>query len=120
MADHQAQSASKSLYSKLMDVGLNDAMIGRAIKQINPQRIASNPHFIKEGYLTKQSLHLNKLRQRWMVLKGKCLYSYKVKQVYEDPTEIFELKLYRTVKMVDNSPITGQFELVAIKQDRRR
>lgn len=77
-----------------------------------------NPDVLKEGYLGKESVHLKKVRKRWMVLKGTHLYSYKEMQTYEDPTEVFDLKLYRTAKMCRNGKL-GQFELISMKQERR-
>ena len=95
----------------------NDSQKTRVENKTIKQYI-ENPDVIKEGYLGKESVHLKKIRERWMVLKGKYLYSYKEIQVYEDPTETFDLKLYRTAKMCRNGK-AFQFELISIKQERR-
>ena len=106
---------------------MNDAQITKAITHIHQNQtdeheqdevFEENPDVLKEGYLGKESIHLKKVRKRWMVLKGMHLYSYKEMQNYEDPTEIFDLKMYRTAKMCRNGK-TGQFELISIKQERR-
>ncbi len=48
---------------------------------------------IMSGYLKKESVHLKRFRQRWMVLKKNgCLYSYKKKGDIQ-PTEIIDLAL---------------------------
>eukprot|EP01084_Bolivina_argentea_P127937 226228_1 len=113
---NESRSRKASLYSKLINIGLNDEDIGKAITQI---KFKENEYVIKEGYLGKESKNIKKVRQRWMVLRGKHLYSYKEMQVYESPTEIFDLQLYRTCKMVKNGKITGEFELISIKSDTR-
>ena len=64
----------------------------------------------KEGYLDKQSSFWKTYRKRWMVLQGHTLYSFKDEKDYENPTEIFDLKIYNKAEPSANGR-TGQFEL---------
>uniref|UniRef100_A0A6U3E1W6 PH domain-containing protein n=1 Tax=Lotharella globosa TaxID=91324 RepID=A0A6U3E1W6_9EUKA len=52
----------------------------------------------KEGYLEKQSRFLKTWRKRWFVLDGSMLYSFKKERVYENPTEVIDLKVFSSVK----------------------
>ena len=70
---------------------------------------------IKEGYLYKKSYHSKKYKKRWMVLKGKYLYSYKQKNIYNNETEKFNLSNYNLVKISDSINEPPQFELVSTK-----
>eukprot|EP01084_Bolivina_argentea_P009880 18440_1 len=58
-----------------------------------------NDHIFKEGYLEKKSLYLGVKRLRWMVIKGRFLYSYKEKQRYQDPTEEIDLLFFNRLKL---------------------
>ena len=64
----------------------------------------------KEGWLDKQSSFWKTYRKRWMVLQGFMLYSFKNEKEYDDPTEIFDLRIYSTAKRSEDGK-TGQFEL---------
>ena len=68
----------------------------------------SNPK--KEGYLDKQSSFWKTYRKRWMVVQGYTLYTFKEEKDYENPTEIFDLRIYNKVVPSANGR-TGQFEL---------
>jgi len=52
----------------------------------------------KEGYLEKQSRHLKRWKKRWFVLQDSTLYSFKKERVYENPTEIIDLRVFSSVK----------------------
>jgi len=52
----------------------------------------------KEGYLEKQSRHLRRWKQRWFVLQDATLYSFKQERVYDNPTEIIDLRVFSSVK----------------------
>ena len=105
-----------ALYTKLLNVGLDDAMINEAVQHIQhsklrpactpsadcnakPKRLVSNPCVIKAANLFKESKHLSKTRRRWMVLTGKFLRSYREQQDYSHPTEVFDLTLFRTARV---------------------
>merc|ERR1712154_745336 len=64
----------------------------------------------KEGYLEKQSSFWKTYRKRWMVLQGYMLYSFKEEKEYDNPTEIFDLRIYNKAKKSSDGK-TGQFEL---------
>ena len=68
----------------------------------------SNP--TKEGYLDKLSSFWKTYRKRWMVVQGYTLYTFKEEKDYENPTEIFDLRIYNKVVPSANGE-TGQFEL---------
>ena len=69
-----------------------------------------------EGWLGKRSKHLNSSKLRWMVLTNNCLYSYKNKQRYENPTEIFDLNVYDKIEQFNT-----QFYISSTKtNDERR
>eukprot|EP01084_Bolivina_argentea_P249897 418494_1 len=72
---------------------------------------------IKQGYLSKESAHLKKVRKRWMILKRDYLYSYKQT---DKPTEIFDLSIYDSVKILDIDYGKYRFELVSTKKQYRR
>eukprot|EP01083_Nonionella_stella_P150981 481877_1 len=74
---------------------------------------------IKEGYLQKESLYLNTPRQRWMVLKGHTLYSYKKMQTYDKPTEIIDLLNFDAV-LITKTGEFGRFELTSSKTNSKR
>ena len=96
---------------------------------------------IKESYLLKESKTLKKARQRWMVLTGKYMNSYREMQTYSNPTECFDLTHYRTARVCKESnsghnpkseksdgsdpskasAFTFRFELISssIRQDKR-
>eukprot|EP01084_Bolivina_argentea_P104764 187572_1 len=65
--------------------------MGNTQSQINEDSIVTC-----EGYLKKQSLHLGQFRERWIVLKGHCLYSFKQKDDTK-PTEKLNLKMASNV-----------------------
>ena len=46
---------------------------------------------ILEGWLDKQSYHLNVWRKRWIVIDNGKLYTFKNKHHYNNPTEIIDL-----------------------------
>eukprot|EP01083_Nonionella_stella_P039673 107895_1 len=78
-----------------------------------------NHHLIFEGFLHKQSVYLKKMRKRWMVLKDHFLYSYKEKQVYTHPTEIFDLhSFYIAAVTTEGTHELGQFELISLTETR--
>jgi len=52
----------------------------------------------KEGWLEKQSRHLKRWKRRWFVLQDSTLYSFKKEKVYDDPTEIIDLRIFSSVK----------------------
>eukprot|EP01084_Bolivina_argentea_P038902 71914_1 len=81
--------------------------------------MSSDSNIIKEGYLKKESLLLKIPRQRWMVLNGRYLYSYKRKRVYENPTEIFDLTIYNKIQYKDNDN-GNKFELVSTTKKKNR
>jgi len=67
--------------------------------------------------LDKQSSFWKSYRKRWMVLHGHMLYSFKKEKEYEDPTEIFDLRIYnKATKSSDGK--TGQFELSSPNDSR--
>eukprot|EP01084_Bolivina_argentea_P275117 469098_1 len=49
-----------------------------------------NPY--KEGWLWKQSRHLKKWRKRWIVTHSHYIYTFSHKGIYENPTEIIDLR----------------------------
>eukprot|EP01083_Nonionella_stella_P015257 42691_1 len=67
-------------------------------------------HPKKEGYLDKQSAFWKTYRKRWMVLQGHTLYSFKEEKVYDNPTEVFDLRIFNTAKKSTDGK-TGQFEV---------
>eukprot|EP01084_Bolivina_argentea_P179103 309502_1 len=69
---------------------------------------------VKEGYLQKKSLHLHTFRQRWMVLKGNKLYSYKPNATDQNPTEIIDLNNFDNVSISKK----GIFKLISAKATR--
>lgn len=73
----------------------------------------------KEGYLQKQSLYFHALRQRWMVLKGSKLYSYKIKKQYKNPTEVIDLTQFEAVLVSKQEEGGGHFELIS-KDNKKR
>eukprot|EP01084_Bolivina_argentea_P138862 244379_1 len=78
---------------------------------------------VKEGYLEKQSVHLKKLRRRWIVLRdNKKLYSYKHKETnVSKMTEIIDLNECRNVIILnDNKNKEQYFQFVLIFDDKRR
>ena len=74
---------------------------------------------IREGYLHKESKTLKKTRKRFMVLTGQYLNSYKDDSMSEEPTEIFDLRNYRTAKMCRNGKI-GEFEIISLQKQESR
>eukprot|EP01084_Bolivina_argentea_P074024 134301_1 len=72
-----------------------------------------------EGFLWKQSEYIKKSRKRWIVLKGQCLYSYKQQQIYDSPTEIFDLSVYDGINY-QNTKLTLQFELTSTTKKTKR
>ena len=71
----------------------------------------------KEGYLDKQSSFWKTYRKRWMVLEGHTLYSFKEEKNYDNPTEIFDLRIYNKAKASSDGK-TGQFELSSPNDSR--
>eukprot|EP00483_Globobulimina_turgida_P003274 UN03279 len=71
----------------------------------------------KEGYLEKQSSFWKTYRKRWMVLQGHMLYSFKEEKQYENPTEIFDLRIYNKAKKSPDGK-SGQFELSSPNDSR--
>ena len=57
----------------------------------------------KEGWLQKQSRHLKRWKQRWIVLENAKLYSFKEKRVYANPTEVIDLRVFTSVKSSEAS-----------------
>ena len=73
----------------------------------------------KEGYLEKQSSFWKTYRKRWMVLQGYMLYSFKEEKEYDNPTEIFDLRIYnKAKKSTGDGAKTGQFELSSPNDSR--
>mmetsp|Transcript_10948 Transcript_10948/g.20106 ORF Transcript_10948/g.20106 Transcript_10948/m.20106 type:complete len:132 (+) Transcript_10948:45-440(+) len=64
----------------------------RATGKIN----ISNP--TKQGWLQKQSRFWKTWRSRWFVLQDSVLYSFKHEKLYENPTEVIDLKVFTSVK----------------------
>jgi hypothetical protein len=58
--------------------------------------VISNP--TKEGFLEKQSRVFKRWRKRWFVLQDSTLYSFKKERVYDQPTEIIDLRVFSSVK----------------------
>jgi len=58
--------------------------------------VINNP--TKEGWLEKQSRMLKRWRRRWFVLQDSTLYSFKKERVYDEPTEIIDLRVFSSVK----------------------
>ena len=58
--------------------------------------VISNP--TKEGYLEKQSRVFKRWRKRWFVLQDSTLYSFKKERVYDNPTEVIDLRVFSSVK----------------------
>eukprot|EP01084_Bolivina_argentea_P268359 455779_1 len=52
----------------------------------------------KAGFLEKQSLYLGQYRKRYMVLKDNKLFSFKNTSAKQQPTEVFDLKVYHDIK----------------------
>jgi len=63
---------------------------------INGKIVIKNPQ--KEGFLEKQSRHLKRWKKRWFVLQDSTLYSFKKEKVYENPTEVVDLRIFSSVK----------------------
>eukprot|EP01083_Nonionella_stella_P097997 275488_1 len=51
----------------------------------------------KEGFLYKQSRHLNSWRKRWIVLHQNYLYTFTAQQIYTNPTEKIDLTQFKTI-----------------------
>eukprot|EP01084_Bolivina_argentea_P313345 542625_1 len=58
---------------------------------------------IFEDYLNKISRYLRQSRKRWVVLKDRKLYCYKKKQIYSNPTEVFDLTVYEQVILIEDT-----------------
>jgi len=58
--------------------------------------VIKNPS--KEGWLEKQSRIFKRWRRRWFVLQDCTLYSFKKERVYDQPTEIIDLRVFSSVK----------------------
>eukprot|EP00484_Ammonia_sp_Unknown_P029225 CAMPEP_0197027006 /NCGR_PEP_ID=MMETSP1384-20130603/6997_1 /TAXON_ID=29189 /ORGANISM="Ammonia sp." /LENGTH=381 /DNA_ID=CAMNT_0042455795 /DNA_START=20 /DNA_END=1165 /DNA_ORIENTATION=+ len=72
-----------------------------------------------EGYLEKYSYYLKKARRRWMVIRDNYLYSYKHKQNYASPTEIFDLhSFYVAMVCTQSHHQLGEFELIGLNETR--
>eukprot|EP01084_Bolivina_argentea_P269442 457943_1 len=74
---------------------------------------------IWSGYLQKKSKYLSKTRNRWLVLTSDCLYSYKNKNEYDEPTETFDLIIYDKIEYEPNINNT-EFELISSKTKDKR
>eukprot|EP01084_Bolivina_argentea_P175724 304245_1 len=74
---------------------------------------------LKEGYLNKESKHLATLRERWMVLKGTKLYSYKKMKIYTNPTEIIDLSEYDAI-LISKTAELARFELTSSLSNKTR
>eukprot|EP01084_Bolivina_argentea_P255747 430287_1 len=65
---------------------------------------------IIEGYLKKKSLHLRRWKQRWVILKGHRIFTYK--EMWLDvaepsqPTETIDLMLYNDIIVGNNNEFT--------------
>jgi len=71
------------------------------------------------GYLRKKSYFLNAPRERWMVIRGDYLYSYKTEQMRSAPTEIFDLNsFFLAVVATEGNYELGQFELIGLDDTR--
>eukprot|EP01084_Bolivina_argentea_P015322 28641_1 len=58
---------------------------------------------IKEGWVKKKSRHINRWRNRWMVLTHNAIYTYTTKNEYINPTEIIPLNEIISIQTtVDN------------------
>jgi hypothetical protein len=53
---------------------------------------------LKEGWLTKQSVHLKSWKRRWVVLTPQYLCSFKTESERRNPTECIRVKDCSTVK----------------------
>src|SRR5438105_4556301 len=53
-----------------------------------------------EGWVWKKSRHVKKWRQRWAVVEGNWLYTFKDQQVYDNPTEILNLRDFTKITNV--------------------
>eukprot|EP01083_Nonionella_stella_P103065 294073_1 len=71
-----------------------------------------------EGYLRKESLYLKQLRQRYIVLRDDCLYSYKTHNK-ADLTECIALTEFNHVQICHDGPV-GQFELIHDGSKKKR
>eukprot|EP01084_Bolivina_argentea_P282502 483583_1 len=67
---------------------------------------------VKRGFLEKKSLHLQKMRTRWIILKKCYLYSYEKNAQKTKLTEKIDLRDFYFVKKSNNN-MTGRFELVS-------
>jgi hypothetical protein len=47
--------------------------------------------------------HLKQWKKRWCVLQDNILYCFKQERVYDNPTEIIDLKVYNSVKSSEDS-----------------
>eukprot|EP01084_Bolivina_argentea_P195279 335054_1 len=72
---------------------------------------------LQEGYLQKQSAHIQKYRKRWVVLKNeRLILSYKTKKKKE-LTEIFDLLKYNSIEENEHMSST-KFRLISATETR--
>eukprot|EP01084_Bolivina_argentea_P067716 123272_1 len=72
-------------------------------------------NILTEGYLCKKSQFLGSQRRRWTVLKGKYLTTYKQKQIYQNPTETFDLSVYDKLEYKDKNDV--KFKLLSTRKN---
>eukprot|EP00919_Chromeraceae_sp_WS-2016_P002785 GHVR01006878.1.p1 GENE.GHVR01006878.1~~GHVR01006878.1.p1 ORF type:complete len:120 (+),score=22.08 GHVR01006878.1:222-581(+) len=71
---------------------------------------------LREGWLNKQSRHWKEWRKRWVVLTDKCLYTFKVENDYNNPSEMIILSECTTVESGDFIDKKNTFKLVTPTQ----
>merc|ERR1719440_416153 len=64
--------------------------------------VISRDDIIKEGWLSKESVHLKTWKRRWMVLTPQYLCSFKNQGEFRNPTEVIRLRECSTVKSADD------------------
>merc|ERR1719424_366650 len=63
--------------------------------------IVHRDDIVKEGWLSKQSVHLKEWRRRWVVLTPQYLCTFKAEGQYRNPTEAIRLRECSTVKSAE-------------------
>lgn len=65
---------------------------------MSAQIIIHRDDIVKEGWLSKESVHLKSWRKRWCVLTPHYFCSFKTQGEYRNPTEAIRLRQCSTIK----------------------